>query len=106
MTGGIRAPRVEAQASIAAECVGEKPAFFIAGMVIGPVVSTFDATLPLIEPNSAEAKIATLAEPPRTLPSRAKATLMKKTPAPVYCMATPNTKTGSAPCRERVLQYG
>ena len=61
-------------------------------MVITPVVSTLVITEPLIDPIKPEEKIATLAGPPRTLPSRAKARLRKNWPPPVYCSATPKIK--------------
>ena len=65
ITGGASTAPVEAQASTAPAVAGFMPVRFIAGMVIVPVVSTLEMTLPLIEPSSPDEKIATLAAPPR-----------------------------------------
>ena len=65
MTGGARTAPVEAQASMAAATDGLKPVFFMAGIVMVPVVRTLEMTLPLIEPSRPDEKIATLAAPPR-----------------------------------------
>src|SRR3546814_14334774 len=92
MIGGISTPPVEAQASTPPAKAGLKPTFFIAGMVMQPVVSTFETTLSLIEPNRPDEKIATLAGPPRTLPSSAKAKLMKQATATVYFIAPPKIR--------------
>ena len=53
-------------------------------MDMTPVVKTFVITLPLIDPIKPEAKMATLAGPPRFYPKRAKAKFRKKEPPPVY----------------------
>ena len=63
---------------------------FIAGIVTTPVVSTLETTLPETEPIRPLAKIDTLAGPPRTEPNSAKARLLKKCAAPVYCSTAPN----------------
>ena len=47
------------------------------GIVSCPVVITFVTTLPLMDPISPLAKIATLADPPRTCPRVANARLIK-----------------------------
>ncbi len=64
----------------------------MAGIDSTPVVSTLVMTLPLIEPIRPLAKIDTLAGPPRTCPSRAKARLMKKAPPPDFCSTTPKIR--------------
>ena len=103
MIGGINTPPVEAHASTPPATWGAKPIRFIAGIDIAPVVSTLVITLPLIEPIRPEAKIATLAGPPRTWPSRAKARFKKNWPPPVYCKATPNSrKPITKPAKARV----
>ena len=102
MTGGASTAPVEAQASIAPAVDGLKPVFFMAGIVIVPVVSTFEITEPLIEPSRPDEKIATLAAPPRYWPQSAKAKLMKNSPAPVCCRAMPKIRkpiTSSAKAR-------
>ena len=78
--GGSSTPPVEAQASTPAAVSDGIPTFFIAGMVSCPVVSTLVTTLPLMEPIRPLEKMATLAGPPRTCPSSAKAR-SRKTPA-------------------------
>ena len=90
--GGIRTPPVDAQASTPPATCGLNPILFIAGIERAPVVRTFVITLPLIEPINPDAKIATLAGPPRTYPKREKAKLRKNCPPPVYCSATPNNR--------------
>ena len=65
MIGGISTPPVDAQASVAAAVRAEKPVRFIAGIETAPVVSTFEITLPDIEPMKPLAKIDTFAAPPR-----------------------------------------
>jgi hypothetical protein len=65
ITGGASTAPVDAQASTAAAVAGLSPVRFIAGIVIVPVVSTLEMTLPLIDPSSPEEKMATFAAPPR-----------------------------------------
>ena len=83
MMGGIITPPVEAQASMAPAVRPRMPMRVIAGMVSEPVVRTLVTGPPLIDPKRPDEKIATLAGPPRTWPSSAKARSMKKRPAPV-----------------------
>ncbi len=90
MIGGMRTPPVEAHASVAAANRREKPVFCMAGIENAPVVSTLEITDPDMEPMKPEAKIATLAAPPRNLPTRLKARSLKKMPPPVFCKIAPN----------------
>jgi len=92
ITGGASTAPVEAHASIAAAYEAVKPVRFITGMVMVPEVSTLLTMLPVIIPSSALAKMHTLAAPPRKVPHRAKARLMKNLPAPVITSAEPNTR--------------
>jgi hypothetical protein len=69
-----------------------KPVRFMVGIVIVPAVSTLDTMLPPTVPSSPEAKMQTLAAPPRKVPQSAKDKLMKNFPAPVIISAVPNTK--------------
>ena len=70
--------------------VRANPTRFIAGMVITPVVSTLEITEPDIEPMNPEAKMATLAAPPRNPPTRPSARSLKNAPPPVRCSTAPN----------------
>src|SRR3990167_8379532 len=102
ITGGASTAPVEAQASMAPAMAGLKPVFFMAGIVLVPVVSTLEITLPLMEPSNPEEKMATFAAPPRYVPHSAKARLMKNAPAPLYWSAVPKTRkpiTSSAKAR-------
>jgi hypothetical protein len=65
---------------------------FIVGIVMVPAVSTLLTMLPDIMPSRPEAKMPTLAAPPRKVPQSAKARLMKNLPAPVIISAVPNTR--------------
>jgi hypothetical protein len=58
-------------------------------MVIEPVVTTLDITLPLKEPNRALDNTATLAVPPLADPRMQYDRLRKKLPPPEACKATP-----------------
>jgi hypothetical protein len=62
---------------------------FIAGIETTPVVITLDTTLPLMELMKPDAMIATLAAPPRNVPTSPSARSLKKEPAPVCCSAAP-----------------
>ena len=64
---------------------------FIAGIDTAPVVSTLEITEPDIEPMKPEAKIATLAAPPRNEPTSASARSLKNLPPPVCWSTAPNT---------------
>ena len=57
-----------------------------------PAVSTLEMIEPDIMPRRPEAKMQTLAAPPRKVPHIAKAMLMKNLPAPVIISAVPNTR--------------
>ena len=57
-----------------------------------PAVSTLEMIEPDIMPSRPEAKMQTLAAPPRKVPHSAKARLMKNFPAPVIISAVPNTR--------------
>ncbi|GIX14585.1 MAG: hypothetical protein KatS3mg118_2544 [Paracoccaceae bacterium] len=76
---------------MAPDCSRLRPLRCIIGMVITPVVTTFDTTLPEIEPNSDEARIAILAAPPRKRPIRLSAMSVKKAPPPVRNSRLPNS---------------
>jgi hypothetical protein len=58
-------------------------------MVMDPVVTTFEITLPLNEPKRALDITATLAVPPLLEPRRAPDRLRKNCPPPEACSATP-----------------
>ncbi len=70
---GIKTPPVEAHASTDAAKCGEKPAFFIAGIVTEPVPIILAKMLPLKLPKRPLLITATLAGPPRKCPVKAKA---------------------------------
>ena len=57
-----------------------------------PAVSTLETMLPPTVPSRPEAKMQTLAAPPRNVPHIANAMLMKNFPAPVIISAVPNTR--------------
>ena len=61
-------------------------------MVSVPVVSTFDVGLPESMPKKPDEMIATLAGPPRDVPSMAEAKSMKNAPPPVVASTTPKTR--------------
>ena len=65
MMGGVMEPPEDAVASTAPATLALNPDFFMAGMVMGPVVNTLDTAEPLIMPMAAELATETLAEPPR-----------------------------------------
>src|SRR3546814_6729473 len=60
-------------------------------MVKVPVVTTLAIDEPEIMPVRPEATTPALAGPPRYLPSREKATWMKKPPAPAFSSRVPNS---------------
>ena len=62
------------------------------GIVIVPAVSTLEMIEPDIMPSRPEAKMQTLAAPPRKVPQAANEMLMKNFPAPVIISAVPNTR--------------
>jgi hypothetical protein len=68
MMGGVIVPPVEAVASTPAAYLPLKPDRFIAGIVMGPVVSTFETADPDIIPMKPEEMIETFADPPRKRP--------------------------------------
>ena len=57
-----------------------------------PAVRTLLTMLPDIMPSRPEAKMQTLAAPPRNVPHSANERLMKNLPAPVIMRAVPNTR--------------
>ena len=65
MIGGVIVPPVAAVASMPAAYFPGNPERFIAGIVMGPVVSTLDTAEPDIMPIAADDTTETLAEPPR-----------------------------------------
>ena len=71
MIGGMIWPPVEATASTAPAKRAGYPVDFISGMVMEPVATTLATALPETVPISALATTATLAGPPRNLPSKA-----------------------------------
>src|SRR5690625_2954752 len=91
MAGVIVAP-VDAVASPPAAYRPGKPDFFMAGMVIGPVVSTLETAEPDIMPIRPDETTETFACPPRKRPNIARATLKKNEAAPVCWSATPKSK--------------
>ena len=70
MIGGINWPPVEATASMAPACTPVYPPRRINGMVMTPVVTTLETTLPEIEPKNPDAVTAIFACPPRKRPTR------------------------------------
>src|SRR3546814_11287414 len=79
MTGGMIWPFTEEATSTAPAFSELKPTRFIIGMVKVPVVTTLAIDEPELRPVEAEATTAALAGPPQRGPTRAKATLMKRT---------------------------
>src|SRR5690625_7663790 len=63
--GGVIVPPVDAVASTPAAYRPGKPDFFMAGMVIGPVVSTLETAEPDIMPIRPDETTETFACPPR-----------------------------------------
>jgi hypothetical protein len=63
----------------------------MAGIVTTPELTTFEMTLPEIEPCSALEMMPTWAAPPRYRPTSANARSLKKRPPPVKFRATPKT---------------
>ena len=61
-------------------------------MVIWPVVTTLEMTLPDSEPKKPLDSTATLAGPPRVRPIRATASAMKNSPPPVTTRAEPKIR--------------
>jgi len=61
----------------------------MSGMVITPVVTTFDTALPEIEPNRPEATTAILACPPRKRPTIAMAICVKNSEPPDFSSTWP-----------------
>ena len=90
MTGGVSWPLVDEATSTAPAFSGVNPVFFISGMVNVPVVTVLAMEEPEYRPLSADATTAAFAGPPRRCPSRAKAILMKKLPAPAFSRIEPN----------------
>ncbi len=95
MTGGMIWPPVEATASTAPATSWRYPFFFINGIVMIPVVTTFDTAVPEMVPNRVLPKTATLAGPPRYLPIKAMARSVKKAPPPVAKSDWPSKTKGS-----------
>ena len=94
MIGGAICPPFEATASMAPASCGRKPLRFISGIVTTPVERMLPTVVPLIEPKAAEARIATLAGPPRLWPSSDMARSVRKPLAPVTSSSLPKmTKT-------------
>ena len=91
MTGGISGPPVEAAASTPAAKRGVKPARFISGMVITPVVTTLATEEPEIEPISPEASTATWPGPPTKRPAATRARSITNSPAPERTRNAPNS---------------
>jgi hypothetical protein len=83
MIGGISWPPVDAIASVAAARSGAMPARRIRGMVNTPVAVTLATALPETVPIRLEPTIATLAPPPREVPTRRKARSMNSWPPPI-----------------------
>ena len=65
---------------------------FMVGMVIWPVVTTLEMTLPESEPKNPLDRTATLAGPPRVRPISAMASAMKNSPPPVTTSAEPKIR--------------
>jgi hypothetical protein len=64
MTGGVTWPPHDAEASTAAAKRGEKPYFFISGIVSDPVVTAFAIAEPEIIPKNPDDTTQTFAGPP------------------------------------------
>ena len=64
MIGGVTCPPHAAEASTPPAKRGEKPTFFISGIVITPVVTALAIAEPEIMPNRPEVTTHTLAGPP------------------------------------------
>lgn len=91
MTGGMIWPLTELATSTEPAFSGVNPTRFISGMVKVPVVTTLAMDEPEIIPVIIEESTAALAGPPRMWPSSAKASLMKKLPAPALSSIEPNS---------------
>ncbi len=91
MIGGISWPPVDAAASTPAANRGAKPARFISGMVITPVVTTFATEEPEIEPISPDPSTATWPGPPTNRPAAARARSITNSPAPERSRKAPNS---------------
>ena len=90
MTGGMIWPLTELATSTEPAFSAVKPTRFIRGMVKVPVVTTLAIDEPEIRPVIIDARTAALAGPPRRCPRSAKASLMKKLPAPARSSIEPN----------------
>ena len=83
MMGGVICPPHEAEASTAPANRGEKPTFFMSGMVMTPVVTVLAMADPEIMPNKPEETTLTLAGPPEKRPAAMVAKLTNSCPNPV-----------------------
>ena len=90
MTGGVNCPLVEDATSTAPAFSAESPVRFIKGIVNVPVVTVLAMDDPEYNPLIADASTAAFAGPPRRCPNSAKATLIKKFPAPDFSNIDPN----------------
>ena len=88
----MRAPPNEAVDSMAPASCGLKPIRIIIGMVMVPVVATFETVLPESIPIRALEMIATLAGPPLRFPATAKAKSVKKRSAPETLRKAPKAR--------------
>ena len=81
----------DADASTAPAKRGEKPTFFISGIVITPVVTVLAIGEPEIMPNRPDDTTLTLAGPPAKRPAAMVARLTNNCPNPVSCAMMPNS---------------
>src|SRR5512143_1618114 len=81
ITGGVTCPPHEAEASTAPANCGEKPYFFISGIVSEPVVTALAIADPEIMPNSPDDTTQTLAGPPVNRPATIVARSMNRRPS-------------------------
>ncbi len=91
MMGGVTWPPHAADASTAPAKRGEKPTFFISGIVITPVVTAFAMAEPEIMPNRPDDTTHTFAGPPEKRPAATVARLTNSWPSPVSCAMMPNS---------------
>ena len=91
ITGGVTWPPQEALASTAPAKRGEKPYFFIIGIVRAPVVTALAIAEPEIMPNMPEETTDTFAGPPAKRPATIVARSMNRRPRPVICARMPNS---------------
>ena len=88
--GGIICPFTEAATSTAPALTAGSPVLFMMGIVNVPVVTVLATEEPDIKPVRPDARIAALAGPHLSLPTRAKARFKKYFPPPAASRVAPN----------------